>query len=120
MLTKTRKARFKKLLTRMLDEALARDNRKVEETNALKPVQPDPSDRSSSETELTFSLRMQERKGGLIRKIEEALERIEDGTYGICEECEEEISEDRLKARPITALCIKCKRKQEEYERFRE
>jgi DnaK suppressor protein len=61
-------------------------------------------------------LRLRDRDRKLIRKIEEALERIEDGTFGICEECGEEIGIPRLKARPVTTLCIKCKSKQEEEE----
>ncbi|MCJ7496018.1 MAG: TraR/DksA C4-type zinc finger protein, partial [Deltaproteobacteria bacterium] len=50
-------------------------------------------------------------------KIKEALARIEDGTFGICEECGEEISEERLKARPVTTLCIGCKTKAEAEEK---
>jgi DnaK suppressor protein len=60
---------------------------------------------------------LQERNGGPIRKIEEALERIEAGTYDICGECEEQISEKRLKARPVNTLCIECKRKEEGFEK---
>ena len=55
----------------------------------------------------------------LISKIREALDRIDDGTFGICESCGEEISEKRLKARPVTTLCIDCKKKQEANERAR-
>ena len=52
-----------------------------------------------------------------LAQIENALERMRNGTYGICEECEEAISEERLKARPVTTLCIDCKKKQENEER---
>ena len=52
----------------------------------------------------------------IIKKVKEALQRINDGTYGICEECGEEISINRLKARPVTRLCINCKAKQEQDE----
>ncbi|MDE7065060.1 MAG: TraR/DksA C4-type zinc finger protein, partial [Desulfovibrionaceae bacterium] len=55
----------------------------------------------------------------LIRKIQAALQRIEDGSYGLCEECGEEIGVARLKARPVTRLCINCKSKQEEDEHLR-
>jgi DnaK suppressor protein len=53
----------------------------------------------------------------LITKITEALERIEEGTFGICERCGEPISEKRLEARPVTTLCIKCKQEQEDLEK---
>ena len=120
MLTDTQKECFKQLFSRMLNEALGVDSKSIDEANRFNISFPDPSDRAIAETELTFSIRMKERKGGLVLKIEEAIERIENGTYGICEECEEEISEERLKARPVTTLCIDCKRKQEEHERIRE
>jgi DnaK suppressor protein len=53
----------------------------------------------------------------LINKITEALERIDSGTFGICEVCEEEIGEARLRARPVTTLCIDCKMEQERQEK---
>jgi len=59
---------------------------------------------------------MKDRDRNLIVKIREALDRIDQGTYGICEECGEEISERRLMARPVTTLCIDCKTRQEEDE----
>jgi DnaK suppressor protein len=62
---------------------------------------------------------MRERDGNLIVKIKAALERIEEGTYGICENCGERISTERLKARPVTTLCISCKKKQETQEKLR-
>ena len=77
-------------------------------------------DQASSHTQFSAAFRIRDRESKLMKKIKQALDRIEEGTYGICEECEEEISEGRLEARPITTLCIECKRKQEEYERFNE
>ena len=117
MLSDTKKEYFKKLLSQMLGEALTVDGRSADGPAGPRVIPSDPSDRASAESELTFSLRMQERQGGLVKKIEAALERIEDGTYGICEECGKAIADKRLKARPVTTLCIKCKREQEEYER---
>ena len=114
-----KKEYFKKFLTQMLSEVL-KDDWQINGTNIPNDKFPDPSDRATAESELSFIHRMQERNRGLIRKIEDALERIENGTYGICEECEEEISESRLKVRPVTTLCIECKRKQEAYEKFLE
>jgi DnaK suppressor protein len=53
----------------------------------------------------------------LIKKIKKALERFENGTFGICEVCEEEISIERLKARPVTTQCIECKTREEDMEK---
>jgi DnaK suppressor protein len=58
-------------------------------------------------------LRIRDRERKLIFKIQEALTRIDEGTFGICEECGEEIGIERLKARPVTTLCIECKSSQE-------
>lgn len=78
---------------------------------------PDPSDRATMESNRNSMLRMRDRERKLIFKIEEALQRLEAGEYGICEECGEEIGIERLKARPVTTLCIECKSKQEIAER---
>jgi DnaK suppressor protein len=78
---------------------------------------PDPTDRASMESERSFTLRIRDRERKLIAKIEEALRRLEDGSYGVCEECGEKIGAARLKARPVTTLCIDCKSVQEVAER---
>lgn len=78
---------------------------------------PDPTDRATQESDRTFELRIRDRERKLVNKIKEALERIDDGTFGICEECGEEISEGRLRARPVTTLCINCKMEAEEKEK---
>ena len=119
MLTKKKKAYFSKLLNEMLDELLTEGNNTVNSINSLDGRLPDPSDRATVESERHFTLRKLERENGLIGKIEEALARLGGGTYGICEECEEEISEGRLKARPVTTLCIECKTQQEEDEKVK-
>lgn len=80
---------------------------------------PDPNDRATQESDRNFELRIRDRERKLINKIKEALDRIEDGTFGICEVCEEDISEARLKARPVTTLCIDCKMDQEQKEKLR-
>jgi DnaK suppressor protein len=80
---------------------------------------PDPSDRASLEGNRNLTLRIRDRERKLLSKIDEALIRIDDGTYGICEECGNDISVDRLKARPVTTLCIACKAEQEADERRR-
>ncbi len=65
---------------------------------------PDVSDQASAEAEQNFTLRIREREQRLIKKIDEALERMDQDIYGICERCEEEIPYPRLKARPVTTL----------------
>jgi DnaK suppressor protein len=69
------------------------------------------------EADRKFTLRIRDRERKLIGKIKEALERIENNAYGICEECGADISKKRLEARPVTTLCIACKKKQETEER---
>ncbi|MBI5237798.1 MAG: RNA polymerase-binding protein DksA [Deltaproteobacteria bacterium] len=80
---------------------------------------PDPTDRAAHETGRNFLLRVKDRERKLITKAKEALEKIDNGTYGICESCGEEISEKRLLARPVTTCCIECKKEEEEQEKSR-
>ncbi|WP_151705681.1 RNA polymerase-binding protein DksA [Nitrincola alkalilacustris] len=69
----------------------------------------DPSDRASQEEEFSLELRTRDRERKLIRKIDEALERVDDDDYGYCEACGVEIGIRRLEARPTATLCIDCK-----------
>lgn len=104
---------FKKLLTERLESLLAEASGTVSGMIDEKPGFPDPTDRAAMESDRNFTLRIRDRERKLIAKIREALERIEDGTYGICESCGENISIKRLKARPVTTQCIECKTKEE-------
>lgn len=113
MLSKKKQEYFKKLLDGWLDELLSEANKTVSGMTSLKENLPDPADRASLESDRNFTLRIRDRERKLIGKIKEAIERIENKTYGICEECGEQISEARLKARPVTTLCIDCKKRQE-------
>lgn len=78
----------------------------------------DPVDQASYEESQNFMLRIKDRESRLIRKIDAALFRLKNNTYGICEMCEEEISVERLKARPVTTFCIRCKTKMEAAEKL--
>jgi DnaK suppressor protein len=80
---------------------------------------PDVSDQASAEAEQNFLMRIREREQRLIKKIDEALARMEQDIYGICQRCEEEIPYPRLKARPVTTLCIDCKTLEEQEEKAR-
>lgn len=80
---------------------------------------PDPNDRATQESEFSLELRTRDRERKLIRKIDEALERIDDHDYGYCEACGVEIGVRRLEARPTATLCIDCKTLDEIRERQR-
>lgn len=110
---------FRKLLTSMLDEAKQKGDSTIEELNVSNELFADPADRATAESDRSFTLRIRDRERRLIRKIQTALQRIDEGSYGICEECGEAISVARLKARPVTRLCINCKARQEEDEHLR-
>lgn len=79
----------------------------------------DLGDQASAESDRNLILRLRGREQRLLKKIDEALKRIEDGTFGICETCGEKIALKRLQARPVTTLCIDCKTAQEEEEKLR-
>ncbi|AEB09663.1 RNA polymerase-binding protein DksA [Desulfobacca acetoxidans] len=114
-----RLAQFKEALEERLRELLGEADKTVTGMADALDSFPDPTDRASLETDRNFMLRIRDRERKLISKIKEALERIEDGTYGICEVCGEPIGEKRLLARPVTTLCIECKAHQEKLERLR-
>jgi DnaK suppressor protein len=70
---------------------------------------PDPNDRASQETDMSLELRSRDRERKLIKKIDEAIERLDKSDYGYCESCGVEIGIERLEARPTAELCIDCK-----------
>ena len=108
---------FETLLNDQLKELLSQADDTVSGMTAPKENFPDPTDRASLEADRNFMLRIRDRESKLIKKIKKALERIEEGTFGICEGCGEDISIKRLKARPVTTQCIECKTKEEALEK---
>jgi DnaK suppressor protein len=114
-----KKEYFRAILLEEMRTLLEEAGKTVSEMTADNTNFPDPNDRATQESDRTFELRIRDRERKLINKIKEALERIEDDTFGICEMCGEEISEARLKARPVTTLCIDCKTEQEKKEKLR-
>ncbi len=78
---------------------------------------PDPSDRATQESDFGLELRTRDRERKLLRKIESALLRIDDGTYGYCEETGDEIGLRRLEARPVATLCLEAQERRELAER---
>ncbi|MBC2737103.1 MAG: RNA polymerase-binding protein DksA [Desulfobacteraceae bacterium] len=108
---------FKTLLSEQLEELLSQADSTVSGMTAQKENFPDPTDRASLEADRNFMLRIRDREHKLIKKIKKTLDRIEEGTFGICDTCGEDISIERLKARPVTTQCIDCKTKEEAQEK---
>jgi len=100
-----------------LDELLAGAERTVVDMTSVEEENfPDPTDRASLEANRNFTLRLRDRDRKLVAKIQEAMKRIENGTFGVCDGCGGKIEEKRLIARPVTTLCIDCKTVAEEEE----
>lgn len=108
---------FKQLLQQRLKELLSNADETVSGMTEQKENFPDPTDRATLESDRNFMLRIRDREYKLINKVKNALERIENSTFGICETCGEDISIERLKARPVTTQCIDCKTKEEKFEK---
>ncbi len=110
--------RFKDLLEAERDEILKNAKKTLEEEASVDPDDlPDEYDLASSEYHQSLALRLRDREKFLLSKIEKSLAKIEDGSFGLCEECGEEISVKRIEARPVTTLCIRCKEEQEKQEK---
>ena len=110
---------FREMLNGMLDDILRNSEETIEDMNESGEVYADPADRATAESDRAFTLRLRDRERKLIKKIQKAIDRIDDGDYGVCHECGDDISVKRLKARPMTTLCINCKSRQEEDEAVR-
>lgn len=108
---------FRRKLVEWKKELLAQSNDTLDDLRQGGLNQPDDIDRASLETDKSLDLRTKDRARKLILKIDEALERIEDGTYGYCEETGEEIGIDRLIARPIATLCVEAQERHERMEK---
>ncbi len=98
----------------LLSEAEQTINNKI---GSEKQSFPDPTDQAAAELDSNFQLRLRGREQKLLKKIDEAIARIDDGSYGVCEICGNSIGIKRLEARPVTTLCIDCKTTQEEEEK---
>lgn len=110
---------FREVLEGLLDEIMQKSLETIEDMTESGEIYADPADRATAESDRAFTLRIRDRERKLVRKIQKALQRIEDGDFGICSDCGDEIGTARLKARPMTTLCIQCKSKQEEDEQVR-
>ena len=110
--------KFRKLLNAQRDQLVGNARKAVSGDIHLDPDDfPDEIDTASSGVNLAFMGRLCERERGLLAKIEDALAKIDEGVYGQCQNCGEEIGVKRLEARPVAELCIDCKGEQEKIER---
>ena len=107
---------FRNILTAWKKELMFEVDRTVHHMQDEAANFPDPNDRATQESEFGLELRTRDRERKLLRKIDSALARIDDGSYGFCDETGEEIGLKRLEARPETTMCIKCKEEQEREE----
>lgn len=112
-------ARYRQILNERLQALMGTVERARMEHTEETELQPDLTDQATLDYDRNFDMRIRDRERRLIFKIREALNRIEDGSFGVCEMCGEQISEKRLDARPVTTLCIDCKTESEQREKQR-
>jgi len=118
-MNKKRRAFFQKLLEERLEMLRQEAEKPVAEEAGAALNLPDTVDLANHESSRDFTIRLRDRERKLMRKIQVALSRIDDGSYGACEVCGEEIGEKRLIARPMATHCIDCKTESETQERIR-
>jgi DnaK suppressor protein len=117
-MTKQQLKRFQEILEARRDEIIKRAQQTLNEDMTLDVDDlPDEMDLASSEYLQSFTFRLRGRERMLLDKIGKALQKIEDGSFGVCDECSDKISLKRLEARPETTLCIRCKEDQERVEK---
>ena len=119
MLTEKNKEDLKEMLTQNLSDIALKIYNKGMDSSDIRDRSYDLLDLATFEISDKISSRITERQSKVIKKIKLSLKKLTNGDYGICEECGEEISHQRLMARPIAALCIDCKREQEHMEQQR-
>ncbi len=101
-----------------MGEKIVQSNEKlIDEMKDNLETTPDENDRASKESEFSMVLRGRDRERQLMSKIEHAIRRINEASFGFCNECGEPIGIKRMLARPVATLCIECKNLQEEYEK---
>lgn len=108
---------FRRKLTAWKEDILRESNQTLQHLQEDTSQEPDIADRASTETDRALELRTRDRQRKLIAKIDAAMKRIDDGSYGYCEETGEPISLKRLEARPIATLSIEAQERHERRER---
>ena len=109
--------RYRTALEQQLAALVGQGTRAVHDMAGERDGIPDPNDRATVEEGRNWALRLRDRDRKLIGKIQDALARLEAGTFGRCATCGRPISAARLRARPVTDLCIGCKTESEQLER---
>ncbi|MEQ8268386.1 MAG: RNA polymerase-binding protein DksA [Parvibaculum sp.] len=116
-MNKRQKEYFRRKLEKWKEDILKENRETLQHLQDDSVQHPDLADRASSETERSLELRTRDRQRKLVAKIDAALRRIDDGTYGYCEETDEPIGLKRLEARPIATLSIEAQERHERLER---
>ncbi len=117
-MNKTQLKKFRELLESKRAEIVKRAQQTLDEDMALDANDlPDEMDLASSEYLQSFTFRLRGREKVFLDKIQKALDKLDKGVFGVCEDCGEPISIKRLEARPETTLCIRCKEDQERVEK---
>ena len=115
---KTELKRFRAVLEEKRDAVIRRARETMDQDMTLDASElPDEMDLASSEYMQSFTFRLRGRERVFLQKIEKAIKKLDEGVFGVCDDCEEPISIKRLEARPETELCIRCKEDQERTER---
>lgn len=113
----TQLGHFQEILSAWKQELMFEVDRTVHHMQDEAANFPDPNDRATQESEFGLELRTRDRERKLLRKIDSALSRIDDGSYGYCDETGEEIGLKRLEARPVATLCLEAQERREQAER---
>ena len=108
---------FRNILSAWKGELIIEVDRTVHHMRDEAANFPDPNDRATQESEFGLELRTRDRERKLLRKIESALSRIDDASYGYCDETGEEIGLKRLEARPVATMCVEAQERRELAER---
>jgi len=112
-------AKFKKVLLEEKQRILNNSKKTLDnEINISQDDLPDEADLAATEINQNLVFKLRERERQLLSKIDQALSRIDEGSFGTCEECEEAIEPRRLEARPVSTLCLVCKEKEEHKEKI--
>ncbi|MGE4234460.1 MAG: TraR/DksA family transcriptional regulator [Bacteriovoracia bacterium] len=111
-------AKFRKLLLEEKEKVINNSRKDLNDIKIDVEDLPDETDLAASEVSQALAFKLRDRERLLLVKIDEALMKIEQGTFGICESCEEPIEPKRLEARPMSNLCISCKEQKEHREKI--
>ncbi len=115
----TKLVHYRRILSERLESLVGTVQKARAEHSEGAEAEPDLTAQATVDYDRNFDMRIRDRERRLITKIREALSRIDEGSFGVCESCGEPISEKRLDARPVTTLCIDCKTESERREKQR-